>query len=98
MRRILQVFIDLLKREAVKSALVKLLGSAALGGVRAWMIKFAVENLFEQVAEPIIRASFIKLGYLYNRVEGNILVKRINKAKEDNHEGNYDSAIDDIFS
>lgn len=98
MREILRRLIDLLKREAVKSALVKLLGSAALGGIRAWAIKFVVENMFEQVAEPIVRASFIKLGYLYNRVEGNILVKRINKAKEDNHEGNYDSAVDDIFN
>lgn len=98
MRRILQVFIDLLKREAVKSALIKLLGSAALGGVRAWAIKFVVENMFEQVAEPIIRASFIKLGYMYNRVEGEILVKKLNKAKRENNEGNYDSAIDDIFN
>lgn len=98
MRRILQVFIDLLKREAVKSALIKLLGSAALGGVRAWAIKFVVESMFEQVAEPIIRASFIKLGYMYNRVEGEILVKKLNKAKRENNEGNYDSAIDDIFN
>ena len=98
MRRILQVFIDLLKREAVKSALIKLLGSAALGGIRAWAIKFLVENMFEQVAEPIIRASFIKLGYMYNRAEGEILVKKLNRAKKENNEGNYDSAVDDIFN
>lgn len=98
MRRILQAFIDLLKREAVKSALVKFVGSAALGGIRAWAIKFIVENLFEQVAEPIIRASFIKLGYAYNRVEGEILVKKLDRAKKENNEGDYDSAIDDIFN
>jgi len=96
--RILQFFIDMLKREAVKSALVKLLGSAALGGIRAWAIKFVVENMFEQIAEPIIRASFIKLGYMYNRVEGEILVKKLSRAKKENNEGDYDSAIDDIFN
>ena len=90
--------IEFLKGKFVTMALAKLLSTAAMGGFRAWLIKFLVENLFEQVVEPIMKAGFIKLGYIYNRIEGNVLVSKIEKAKEENNETDYNAGVDDIFN
>ena len=89
--------IEQLKGAAVKAALKKLLGSAVMGGPKAWVIKYVVTELFEEIGEPLIKAAFVKMGYLYDRVEGKIIVKKIQDAREDNDADAYDSATDDIF-
>jgi len=87
--------INQLKGAAVKAALLKILKSAALGGFRARLIAFVVEHLFDDIAEPIIKATFVNMGYLYHRVEGKILIKRVKDAKTNS---DYDIAVDDIFN
>lgn len=89
--------IKYLKGEAVKIALKKILGSAMAGGIKGWLIKFIVENLFEELAEPLIKYAFRRMGYLYQRTKGEILVKKLRKAQNDNDQDAYDSTIDDII-
>ena len=90
--------IKYLKGEAVKLALQKLLGSALAGGFRGWLIKYAVEYLFEEVAEPIAKLTLRNVGYVYHRVEGKVILKKIQKAKEEGDGEDYDSAVDDLYS
>lgn len=68
-----------------------------MGGFRAWLIKYIVTELFEEIAEPLIKASFRRMGYLYDRAGGKIQVKKLNEAREDNNEDSYNSSVDDIF-
>lgn len=86
-----------LKGEAVKLAIKKILGSAMAGGFKVWVIKFVVEELFEEIAEPLIKYAFRRMGYLYNRERGKILVKRLNDAQDSNDQDEYNSTIDDIL-
>lgn len=90
--------LEQLKGAAVKAALKSFLGTGAGVGFKAWLIKFVVENLFEEIAEPLIKAAFTFMGYSYNRVEGNILVKRLKEAQENNDEDAYNDTVDDILS
>ena len=89
--------INFLKSEFIKLALVKILKSTALGGFRTFAIKFIAKNLFEEIAEPLIKAGLIQAGYYYNKVEGKVLIKRLEEARRDNDQGAYDTSVDDIF-
>lgn len=89
--------IKYLKGAGIKLALKKILGSAIMGGFRAWLIKFVVTELFEEIGEPLIKAAFVKLGYYYDRIEGKIQVKRIEDAREANNEDDYINASNDVF-
>ena len=93
-KKISQWLIDQLKGAAVKAALIKFLGSSLAGGFKAWLIKFIVTELFEEIAEPIMKAGVVQAGYIYNRVEGKILIKRVENAQDQNE---HDTAMDDIF-
>lgn len=88
--------IDFLKGSAIKFALRKILGSAVMGGFKAWLVKFVVTELFEHVAQPIILLSLRKGLLFYDKQKGKIQVKKIAKAKEEGDEQTYDSTIDDV--
>jgi len=88
--------IDFLKGSAVKFALRKILGSAVMGGFKAWLVKFIVTELFEQVAEPLILLSMRKGLLFYDKTRGKIRIKKIQQAKEEGDENTYDSNIDDV--
>lgn len=90
--------IEHLKGAAVKAALKSLLGASYMIGFKAWLVKFIVTELFEEIGEPLIKAGFIRMGYYYDRVNGNIIVKRIHEAREDENEQEYNNAIDDLFA
>lgn len=90
--------VSFLENVSVKTALVKLLGSAAMGGFRAWLIKLIVENLFEQIAEPIIRAGITQLGYEYSVHEGKVLIKKLEEARHEGNQDSYDHAADDVLN
>ena len=91
-----KIVIDILKGQAIKFALKKILGSAIIGGPKAWIIKFIVTELFEEVAEPLIKLAFRKMGYAYNKVQGEVFVKKLDKANEENDEQAFNDAIDFI--
>jgi hypothetical protein len=92
-----QMIINQLKGESIKLAFKVLFRSAAFGGIRLWLIKLAVGEFYKEIGEPVIRAVFAEGGYLYDKVEGKIIVKRLKEAKNENNQSHYDSAIDDIF-
>ena len=88
-----KVLINFLKEKTVKLALKKLLGSAAAGGFKAWLVKFVIIELFEEVAEPLLRLAVRKGLLIYDKIDGNIKVKKIEEAKDDNDEDAYTSTI-----
>ena len=77
-----------LKQGAVKIALLKFLGPAAAGW-QAWIVSFIATELFEEIAEPIIRLTFRKAGWSYNRINGEVILKRIEDAKNSNDKHKY---------
>lgn len=95
MSKLLDLIIEQLKGAAVKAALVKLVKTSV--GFRAWIIKILVEELFEEVIEPAIKMSFRRLKYEYDRKEGEIIVKKIDEARQNGNQADYDSSVDDIF-
>lgn len=97
-QRFRDILIEQLEGQAVKLALKKILGSAAMGGFRAWLIKFIVVELFDLIAEPIIKFGFRRAGYLYNKVNGKIQVKRLQRARDESDEDAYNAAVRDILS
>lgn len=89
--------IEQLKGAAVKAALKKLLGSAAAAGPKAWLIAFVGKELFKEVAEPALIYFLGLIGYGYYKIEGNVLIKRLNEARENNDADAYNDAADDVF-
>lgn len=90
--------INFLKGEAVKLALKKLLGSAIVGGPKAWAIQFIISNLFDEIAKPIIKAAFTEIGYYFDVIEGKLIIKKLEEARADNDKKDYERAIDSIFT
>lgn len=90
------ILVNILKGKVVKMALVKFLGSAAAGGITGWLVTFIVEELFERVAEPIIRMSFRKGALFYDKTEGKLMVRKIRKAKEGKDEEEYRRTIGNV--
>ncbi len=87
---------EYLKSAVVKAALLKFLGKAIATGWQGWLITFVAENLFEEIAEPIIRESFRKAGWLYDRIEGEVTLKRIKDAKKENSKHKYIKSISGV--
>lgn len=80
--RLKAALITFLKDTFVKTALKKLLGAAASGGVKTWIIKYIATELFEEVAEPIMKATFRKVGYIYEVSKGEHILKKVKNAKD----------------
>ena len=95
-RHLRDAVIDHLKGKAVKLALKKFLGSALAGGFKAWLVKFIVTELFEELAEPIVRL-LIRKGFLvYDKTQGAIRIKKLRQAKEEGDEDEYNQQVDDL--
>ena len=90
--------VKLFKERAVKFALKKILGSAAAGGFKGWLIKLIITELYEEIGEPLIKAALNQLGYYYDKVDGNVQVKRLEIGRRNNDQNTYDRASDDILS
>ena len=89
--------ISYLKDLAVKGALKAFLKTGAGVGFKAWAIKFIVTELVEEIGEPLVKAFFVEMGYQYERINGNILVKKLHQAREDNDAQEYNDTVDDIL-
>lgn len=93
-----EILINFLKGEAIKIALKNILGSVAMGGFKAWLIKFIVTELYEELGEPLIRAGINQVGYYYDKIDGKITIKKIDKAREEGDAENYRDGVNDIFT
>lgn len=77
----------------LKTYLNTLVGQGSLKKV----INFAVDNLFEEVVNPFMEVALARAGYKYDFKNGKVLIEKLNKAKEENNEADYNSAVDDIL-
>ena len=75
--------VQFLKDKLIKAALLKFLGSAAAGGIKAWIIKFVVTELVEASDEYVIEPLFRKLGYYLDRQEGKNVYKQLEDSSTD---------------
>lgn len=89
-----QIALPILKAEAIRVAIIKILGSAAVGGFRVWLIKTIVGHFYDEVAEVVFREA----GYIYNKVNGKVLLKRLRKAQEEKDVKKIDDIRDDILN
>jgi len=74
--------INFLRTKVVKLALKKIVGSAVAGGIYGWIITYIVEELYDEIAKPIIQMAFRQMGYLYEVKKGEHILKRIENADD----------------
>ena len=86
-----------LKGQAVKLALKKILGSAAAGGFKAWLISFVVKNLWDEFVEPLMNAALIEVKYIKDKIDGKITAEKIEKARRSGDATTYNDAVDSAF-
>lgn len=87
----------ILKGQALKLALKKMLGSAMAKGPKAWLIKFIFKNFWSELGEPLINEGVTYLGYVIDKKKGKTIIKKRDEAKDENDQAAFDSATDDIF-
>ena len=95
---IMKPIIDFLEKKFIKTILKKILGNAAMGGFKVWLVKLIATELFDEIGKPLIQAAFFQAGYAYDRIDGKITAKKIREAREEGNEADYNSHVDDIFS
>lgn len=83
-----------LKGEAVKRALVALIGSSA--GFKAWVLSFLLDFAFDRVVVPLINLLIDKGQLLYDIQKGRLVVKKYKKAKEDGDAKTYTRIVTSI--
>ena len=89
--------LEFLKGRVVKLALKKILGSSLMGGFKAWLITFVVENLWDEIAEPLINAGLVEIKYIKDNIDGKITAKKIDKARRSGDQDSYDAAVDELY-
>ena len=84
--------------EFIKLVLKKILGSAAMGGFQAWLVKYIVTELYDELGEPILKAGVNYVGYRYDKYKGKVHIRKLDKARDENDENNYNRTIDTILN
>lgn len=94
--RLFKALMTFLKDRLVKQALKSILGSAAAGGIKGFIIKYIATELFEEVGEPLFK--FLKRnGFLViDKIEGEIKIRKIDRAEVDKNEEAYINSISSI--
>ena len=87
-----------LKQRVVTTAIKKIATITSLGGVKGWLANYIVEYLYDEVGQPVVLLSLRKLNYTYEVIEGKVLIKKLDDAKRDHDQEEYDSIVDDILS
>jgi hypothetical protein len=93
MQQFKKILNDFLKKEFVKLALKKILGSVLVGGIKGWLVSFLAEELYEELGEPVVNHVLRKVEKGGNIVIGGIRYKKIEKAK---HENDLDDYLNNI--
>ena len=98
-KRVRELLYAILRDNGLRSIIKWVVTKTAAGaGFKAWLIKEIAEHLYDEIGEPIVKAVLAKAGYLYTKVEGSVIVKKIEEAKNENNQSDYDSNMDDIFN
>ena len=91
-------FISFIKGRAFKLVLVKLLKSQFMGGIRGWIVRLILEDLWDEIALPVLQKGLRFLGYVYRRKNGEHLVEKLDEAEQGGNQDEYDSISDDILN
>jgi len=83
-----------LKGKSVKLALKKILGSAVMGGVQAWVIAYIIEYLYDEYAIPMMNILINKGLFYYDSSQGKVTYKKLEDAKIKNDENSYNDISD----
>lgn len=94
--RLWSIIIDQLKGKLIKLALKKFLGSGAAVGFKAWIITFIISNLYDELAVPFFLYLKRKGLLLYDKRQGQILIKELKDAKASNDENRYNDVVDKL--
>lgn len=86
-----------LKEKFVVSIMKKILGSP-IGGFRAWIVEFLLENLWDEIVDPVLSAGLVELKYTKHKIEGKISAKKILEARRHGNVQDYNDNIDIILS
>ena len=93
-----EFIMETLKDKLINLALKKIFGAAlSMGGFKVWLVKFLLENGFEQIIEPLIEAGEVEVKYVYRLVDGKLIKIRLDKAIEEGNEQDYYDAISDLY-
>ena len=90
--------IQSLKSKFIQLALKKILGTAAAGGFKAWIVKKIATEFYEELAEPLMNYMFNEAEYQATVVEGKLIVKKLDKAREEGNAEDYNDATDSTFN
>ena len=71
--------VSFLQKNAIKYALKKL---AIVGGFKAWLISFVIEELIEEADEHLIEPAFRKIGYLGDVADGDKIYRKVKNAQD----------------
>lgn len=83
----------------LKSIFKYILGTViSVGGLKGWLIKLVLTEFYDEVGEPIIKAGVRHAGYLYDKAEGKVLIRKLNEAELKHDKEKYNSITDRIFS
>lgn len=88
--------LEQLRGRAVKLALIKLIGTTV--GFKAWLIKFVLENLIDEVGIPVVNAGVVEVKYYFDKKDGTKVAIKIEKARSGDDQGDYDDAVDDLYN
>ena len=75
--------LKILEKEAVKFFIKKVLGAASMGGIKLWLIKFVIGEVFEEIDERLLEPSMRKIGTAIEKYKGKKVFKRIDNETGD---------------
>lgn len=61
-------------------------------------INWIADHLYDETAKPILETLLVRVGYMYDVKEGQILIERLKKAEEAHNETDYNTTVDDVLS
>ena len=96
-KRFRKEFIEFLKGKAFKLVLKKIFKTAAMGGVKGWIVGLVFDEIYDEELRPRIQVIFSRIGYRIEHKNGEIIVKKMDDARRDNNEDDYNSSVGDIF-
>lgn len=85
-------------KDKFKRSLVKLLKLGAFSGFQAFLIDLVLEHFYDKIVEPVLKRSLRGISYTYDKIEGKVLIEKLNDAKASKNETDYNSTVDDILN
>lgn len=85
-----------LRSKLITSALKRLFGSAALGGLKGAVLAYIAGHLYDELVVPFIDFLERKGMLFVDTQKGKIKIQRLEAAKESHDENAYNDAVDSL--